>query len=110
MVQSFTVSSISTVVLNTYNTVTILYYTILYYTILYYTILVLTENYIAISINVVGSKLKALLKTSSKLLTPHPFDILTFLSSKWLAIVYLHWTNEAYLILMNLLIKKSTES
>ena len=31
----------------------------------------------------------------TKRLPPHPLDILTFLSSKWLAIVYLHWMDEA---------------
>ena len=39
--------------------------------------------------------LKLIIKTSSKRLPPHPFDILTFLSSKWLTIVYLHWTDKA---------------
>ena len=50
------------------------------------------------------------LKDIFKRLPPHPFDILTFRSSKWLPIVYLQWTDEAWLIFINLFIRKSTES
>ena len=53
---------------------------------------VLAELFTAFQLTLSDQSLKL---KDSKRLPPHPFDILTFLSSKWLAIVYLHWTDEA---------------
>ena len=44
----------------------------------------------------------------SKQLLHHLLDILKFISPKWLAIVNLHCTDEAWLVLMNLFRKKNS--
>ena len=44
---------------------------------------------------------------SLKQLLPHLLDMLKFILSKWLAILDLHCTGEAYLVLMNLFGKKT---